>query len=278
MNEQKKILSVEAMPFVMLEKLKVKRIAIESLPEPEQKPLFQDIETIETQALQAEINQIHTNIVSQAAREIQDVFTPESLLETAKKIYRKEAVKFTVPDMMLRYLSGFKQALEHEVNSREYGKWTNRFADVDREIALWKSKVSEAFSPEKINTVTCEKIIPGNKSLRWPVDRCKQVDGLWADSWLQDALHSKPILFSSPQYNDKLIEFYNTFYLKEHAKENKTATQQNIEQEKAIEQAKQQPQPQGQFEAIPTDEFDAMREHRESMDYGMRRLREMGRV
>ena len=275
MNEQKKILSVEAMPFVMLEKLKVKRIAIESLPEPEQKPLFQDIETIETQALQAEINQIHTNIVSQAAREIQDVFTPESLLETAKKIYRKEAVKFTVPDMMLRYLSGFKQALEHEVNSREYGKWTNRFADVDREIALWKSKVSEAFSPEKINTVTCEKIIPGNKSLRWPIDRVLMADGKYYDKWLTDYLKSKPVFFEPQErYQESLKEFYTRVYLVEGEKEKKATTQQAIEQEKAVEQAKQQPQGEDTYKA-PANELHAIyeqNEERSSLWQGSRRL------
>ena len=57
-----------------------------------------------------------------------------------------------------------------------------------------------------------------------------------------------------------------------------TGSQQVIEQEKAIEQAKQQPQPQGQVESIPADELEAMREHQQGMDYGMKRLRELGRL
>ena len=61
-------------------------------------------------------------------------------------------------------------------------------------------------------------------------------------------------------------------------KEKKAATQQVIEQEKAVEQAKQQPQPQGQVESIPADELEAMREHQQGMDYGMKRLRELGRL
>jgi len=279
MDEKLKILAVEAMPFVQLEKLKMERLTIEAVPEPEKKSLFAEKIADFKATLEGELKQGIVNTVQTAAKNIQGFFNADMLFEQAKEVYRKNASQFVSLAFMVAHLEQLREVLESEARSWDISNWHNRFQGIDNQIQTWKQKISKPFHASLINVETCEKIIPGNKSLRWPIDRVLMADGKYYDKWLTDYLKSKPVFFEPQErYQESLKEFYTRVYLVEGEKEKKATTQQAIEQEKAVEQAKQQPQPQGQFEAIPTDEFDAMREHRESMDYGMRRLREMGRV
>jgi len=255
-KDKLKILATEAMPHVEIERLKIERVKLEAIPEPEKKAsVFEGAIKEMEKALQAELNQVCANIVQTSNQNIASAYNENDLLKQAQTLYRKEAMKLAPPYLMLQALPLFKQNLEHAAYSYDVGQWSNRFNDIDGKIQSWLAKIPEPFSPEKINIITVEKMIPGNKHLRWPVDRCKQVDGKWADSWLTDFLHSKPILFDSPQYKEKLIEFYKTVYLGEAQKDEKAATQQAIEEEKAIERAKQE-QPYQECETtIPAQEM-----------------------
>lgn len=256
MEEILKILATEAMPHVEIERLRMERLKLEAIPEPEKKlAIFEGAIKEMEKALQAELNQVCANIVQTANQNIASAYNEDDLLKQAQTIYRKEAMKLAPPYLMLQALPLFKQNLEHAAYSYDVGQWANRFNDIDGKIASWRAKIAKSFDPSLINIETCEKLIPGNKQLRWPVDRCRQVDGKWADSWLTDFLHSKPILFDSPQYNEKLIEFYKTVYLVESQKDERTATQKAIEEEKAIERAKQeQPYQEGEL-TIPAEEM-----------------------
>ncbi len=275
MDQKLYILAVEAGPYVQLEKLKVKRTELELVPEPEKKTLYQQEIADFKASLEAELRQLITNIVAQSARNIQGNLSVDLLFEQAKDVYRKETGKLSTPFIMLTHIEQLREALQSEANSWDVSQWQNRLHDVDRDITSWKAKISEPFSPDKINIATVEKMIPGNKSLRWPVDRCKQVDGKWADNWLTDFLNSKPILFDSPQYTDRLMECYEKVYLVEAAKEQKEEQVRMAEQQKAAQQAEPSP---GHTNVIPQSELQAMNENRESMDYGMRRLRELRRL
>jgi len=256
MDDKLKILATEAMPHVEIERLRMERLKLEAIPEPEKKlAIFEGAIKEMEKALQAELNQVCANIVQTANQNIAAAYNEDDLLKQAQTIYRKEAMKLAPPYLMLQALPMFKQNLEHAAYSYDVGQWSNRFNDIDGKIASWRAKIAKSFDPSLINIETCEKLIPGNKQLRWPVDRCKQIDAKWVDSWLTDFLHSKPILFDSPQYADKLIEFYKTVYLVESQKDEKAATQQAIEEEKAIERAKQE-QPYQECETtIPAQEM-----------------------
>jgi hypothetical protein len=279
MDEKLKILAVEAMPFVQLEKLKTERLTIEAVPEPEKKTLFQQKIADFKESLQGELKQGITNIVAQSARNIQDNLSIDLLFEQAKQVYRKEVIKLSTPYLMLAYVDQLREALEYEARSWDVSNWHNRFQGIDNQIQTWKVKIPKPFDASMINVETMGSLIHGSKQLRFPADRIGMADGKYYDKWLTDLLKSKPVFFEPQErYQESLKEFYTKVYLVESEKENKAATQENIEQEKAIEQAKQQPEPQGQIDSIPADELEEMREHQQGMDYGMRRLREMGRV
>lgn len=129
-----------------------------------------------------------------------------------------------------------------------------------------------------INTQTMGEITYGSKDLRFPAERVAMADGKYFDKWVTDLLKSKPVFFDPHErYVENLIRCFNEVYLVEAAKEQKAATQQAIEHEKAVEKAAQQPQPQSQDESIPSEELHTMWEHR-NKDYGIKRLKQLGRL
>jgi hypothetical protein len=213
--------------FIEIARLKNERLKVEAMPEPEKVNLFQNEIAEMEKALQAECSQVVANIVDQAAQNILSVFSPENLFDEAKKVYRKEAVKLAAPDLMLRHLNEFKNSLQNHVYSRNLGVWNNRLKEIDANIKSWTAKIPAPFSEDKIN-----------KDVRFPISRCGQVDGKFYDKWLTDYLKSKPILFDSPQYTDKLVEFYQTVYLPEYKKEQADANKQALAQEQANEAAR----------------------------------------
>ena len=253
--------------YVEIRKLQAKRLELESLKEPEKmNPFEADLAELES-ALKAEVAQVVANIVQQANQNISSAYSNEGLLEQAKTIYRKEAGKLAQPFLMLQCFSTFKECLLNAAYSHEIESYSQRFAPIDSNIKSWQARIPVKFSPDLIN-----------KDERFPIERIGMLSGgVYFDKWLSDLLKHKPILFSSPEYADRIVDVYE-LYKKEHEQEHMAATQQVIEQEKAIEQAKQQPQPQGQVESISADELEAMREHQQGMDYGMKRLRELGRL
>ena len=278
-DEKLKIIAVEAMPFVQLEKLKMERLTIEALPEPEKKSLFAEKIADFKATLEGELKQGIVNTVQTAAKNIQGFFNVDMLFEQAKEVYRKNASQFVSLAFMVAHLEQLREVLESEARSWDISNWHNRFQGIDNQIQTWKAKIPKPFNPSMVNLETMGSLIPNSKQLRFPIDRVGIADNKYFDKWLTDLLKSKPIFFEPQErYQESLKDFYTRVYLVESEREQKATTQQNIEQEKAIEQAKQQPQPQGQFESIPADELEAMREHQQGMDYGMKRLRELGRL
>lgn len=224
MDERIKLIAEKdgALCHIEIARLKNERLKVEAMPEPEKVNLFQNEMAEMEKALQGEISQTVANIVNQAAQNILSVFSPENLFDEARKVYRREAVKLVQPDLMLRHLNEFKKSLQNHVYSRNLGVWNNRLKEIDANIKSWTAKIPAPFSEDKIN-----------KDVRFPISRCGQVDGKFYDKWLTDYLKSKPILFDSPQYIDRLIEFYNTIYLKEHEKEQAELNKQSLAQEAA---------------------------------------------
>lgn len=230
MDERIKLIAEKegALCHIEITRLKEERFKLEAMPEPEKVNLFeQEIAEME-KALQAEVSQTVANIVQQAAQNIHSVYSPGNLLEQAKTVYRKEASKLAVPDLMLRHLHEFKKALQHQADSHNQGIWNNRLKTIDENIKSWTAKIPVPFSPDLIN-----------KNERFPHSRCGMVDKQWVDLWLTDLLHSKPVLFSAADYKDKLVEVYH-LYVKEHEKEQAAANKQALAQEAAIQAAKQE--------------------------------------
>lgn len=64
--------------------------------------LFQEFVASEKNVIEGEYQQVIANIVSLAARNINDSFSPEGLLDQVKGIYRKEIVKAISPFLMLQ--------------------------------------------------------------------------------------------------------------------------------------------------------------------------------
>ena len=229
MDERIKLIAEKdgALCHIEIARLKEERLRLEAMPEPEKVNLFQNEMAEMEKALQGEISQTVANIVNQASQNILSVFSPENLLEEAKKVYRKEAVKLAAPELMLRHLNEFKKSLQNHVDSRNLGEWSERLKGIDQQIKSWVEKIPAPFSEDKIN-----------KDVRFPANRIGQADGKYYDKWLTDYLKSKPILFESPQYTDKLVEFYQTVYLPEYKKEQADANKQALAQEQANEAAR----------------------------------------
>jgi len=253
--------------YVEIRKLQAKRLELESLKEPEKmNPFEADLAELES-ALKAEVAQVVANIVQQANQNISSAYSNEGLLEQAKTIYRKEAGKLAQPFLMLQCFSTFKECLLNAAYSHEIESYSQRFAPIDSNIKAWEKRIPGKFSPDLIN-----------KDERFPISRVGQLsDGTFIDRYLTELLGSKPIAFDAPNYADKIVEVYQ-LYKKTFDEEHQAEQARMVQNEKAIAQAAQQPQPQGQVESIPADELEAMREHQQGMDYGMKRLRELGRL
>jgi len=275
MDEKLKILAVEAMPHVQLEKLKAERLTIEAVPEPEKKTLFAEKIAEFKAILEGELKQGIANTAQTAARNVQESFQVDRLFEQGKEVYRKNASQLVSLAFMVAHVEQLREALENEARSRDVSTWNNRFQSVDKQIQTWKAKAPKPFNPSMINVETMGALIHGSKQLRFPIDRVSMADGKYYDKWLTDCLKSKPVFFEPQErYQESLKEFYTKVYFVEHEKENKIATQQAIEQEKvATEQAKQ-PQVEDTYR-IPDSELQAIREQdaeRSTLWQGSRRF------
>ena len=111
MDEKLKILAVEAMPFVQLEKLKMERLTIEAVPEPEKKSLFAEKIADFKATLEGELKQGIVNTVQTAAKNIQGFFNADMLFEQANEVYRKNASQFVSLAFMFAHLEQLREVL-----------------------------------------------------------------------------------------------------------------------------------------------------------------------
>jgi hypothetical protein len=250
--------------YIEIQKLQTERLKLEAIPEPGKINPFQDSVAEMEKALQAEVNQVVANIVQTANQSVSSSYSNEDMLDQAKVIYRKEAMKLGPPYLMLQCLPMFKQALDHTAYSHDLDQWSSRFKAIDGLIKGWKDKIPVPFSPDLIN-----------KNERFPIDRIGMMsNGTYFDRWLSELLKSKPILFNSNEYPDRLVDAYE-LYKKTFEGEQK-AEADRIAKAAGIQQGPEPPYVEEQ--KIPDEELKAMWEKPDLGDYGMNRLRELRRI
>jgi hypothetical protein len=236
MDNKLYFLAVEAGYYIELERLKREKMRIEAEPEPvfNEAGLFNEFLKTETKALEDELQQTITNIVSTAGQEILATYSPERLIEQTKQVCRKNVASLAPSYLMLKCLPLLKASLEKDMQSRAYGKWASRTNEIDRQLQEWKRKEPKHFTPSMINLETMNALIPGNKELRFPIDRVGVAGNAYFCKWLTDYLGTKPVLFEPHDlYVEALIRCYNEVYLVEYDREQKTQRQQTIAQEEA---------------------------------------------
>lgn len=234
--------------YIEIRKLQQKRLELEAVPEPVQTDPYQDVLAEMEKALQAEANQVVANIVATANQNLGGNFSVEGLLEQAKVIYRKEAAKLAVPDMMVKYFQQFRKELVRHVHACDMDMWSGRFKAIDGLIKGWKDKIPVSFSPDLIN-----------KNERFPIDRIGMMsNGAYFDRWLTELLKSKPILFSSSEYPDRLVDAYE-LYKKTFEEEAKIETNRIAKAQKAAEQTPEPPYVEDY--RPPAEEMAALREN-----------------
>jgi hypothetical protein len=114
------------------------------------------------------------------------------------------------PFLLLQYLLLLQKEMEELSFTREMQVFNSRFEGIDGSIRSWGSKIPKPFDKSLINM---EK--------RFPINRVGFLQERPFDKWLSDGLKEKPIFFDSPNYIEKLIQFYNEVYLPLHEKEEK---------------------------------------------------------
>jgi hypothetical protein len=236
MDNKLYFLAVEAGYYIELERLKREKMRIEAEPEPvfNEAGLFNEFLKTETKALEDELQQTITNIVSTAGQEILATYSPERLIEQTKQVCRKNVASLAPSYLMLKCLPLLKASLEKDMQSRAYGKWASRTNEIDRQLQEWKRKEPKHFTPSMINLETMNALIPGNKELRFPIDRIGVAGNAYFCKWLTDYLDTKPVLFEPHErYVESLIRCYNEVYLVEHRREEKQKQTTIAEQEAA---------------------------------------------
>jgi hypothetical protein len=244
-------LAVEATPHVEIRRLRAERKRLEALPRPDKSPadltgLVSEMEA----SLKARIAEGARSVVHKAAQNCEASFSAGALKEQTVKVFHDNLSNEIEAVVLLQYLPYLRKSMEEAMLRKSIDGYDNRFRDVDAGIRRWGEKIYVPFDPELINDPGV-KYPQGGK--RFPYTRCRELSGRFFDSWLTDALKSKPIFFDSPDYVDRLIEFFEKIYTPLHDAELKER-----EAEKAKAEIKPEPPPVGKVapnDFSKSDEF-----------------------
>jgi hypothetical protein len=193
-------LAVEAVAHIELKRLKEARKKMENDPKPLPVDLSGWAKEMET-SLKNQMETTARSIVQKAKTEIESMFSVDGLKAGVLKVFHQNLSNEVEGPLLLQYLPLLQKEMEAALLSREMERFNSRFAAVDGEIRNWQGKIPKPFSPELINT-----------DGRFPISRCRELQGRYYDVWLSDALKSKPIFWDAVDYIDKLTIFWETIF------------------------------------------------------------------
>lgn len=194
------LLSQEAIVYTELRRLKAERKKIEGDP----KPLPVDLSAWAKEMETSLKNQMETSVrstVHNAKVQIESMFSADGLKTKVIEVFHKNLSNEIEGPLLLQYLPFLQKAMEETLFAREMETYNRRFEGVDGWLQSLAAKIPKPFSPELINV-----------DKRFPISRCRELQGRYCDVWLTDGLKSKPIFFNAVDYIDKLILFYETTY------------------------------------------------------------------
>jgi hypothetical protein len=209
MEKQTLNLASEAVGHIEIRRFKAERKKLEAIPPPKKKDESGWVGA-EEKKIYEEMASIARSVELKGFKDVESMYSPELHDQHSDIAFSKNVQNELLPFLKLQYLSYRKTAKEEIRYQREMDAYNRRFENIDGSIRSWEAKIPKPFSPELINI-----------DKRFSISRCRELQGRYYDVWLSDGLKEKPIFFDSPNYIEKLIQFYNEVYLPLHEKEQK---------------------------------------------------------
>ena len=211
-------LAVCAIHELELRRFEKERTRIEALPPPEKQDLSEWMKA-EEKKLDEEMASVAKSVEVAGFKAVEERFSVELHDEHSGVAFTKNIQNELLPFLKRAYLPYRKMAKEEIRFQREMQIFNGRFAPVNGSIASLKARAPKKFAPELINVHE-----------DYPISRCRELQGRFYDAWLSESLKEKAIFFDSPQYNQKLTQFYNEIYLPLHEKEQKAKEPIKVEE------------------------------------------------